>query len=241
MLEWIGFLPLLGLTGNWRGYRMGGKAIGGASMSTDMKKKFEAARAAGKVDEAKAIADKAQEVKDKKKAEKAKKPDSDIAELESSLTGSMKRRYEDAKDRGDKAEAKEVLDIIRDRNAKNKDRADKGYKNGGTQELIQKMDLTANAPKSGAIKAWRDAPGDQQAALNAAHYYARKEKTPAYMFDGNSFMTRVNRITTDPKELQELARSSNRLGKAENGQKWAPAVKVMPDGKLEQHRIYIWD
>ena len=51
---------------------MGGKAIGGASMSTDMKKKFEQARAAGKVDEAKAIADKAQEVKDKKKAEKAK-------------------------------------------------------------------------------------------------------------------------------------------------------------------------
>ena len=73
MLEWIGFLPLLGLTGNWRGYRMGGKAIGGASMSTDMKKKFEQARAAGKVDEAKAIADKAQEVKDKKKAEKAAK------------------------------------------------------------------------------------------------------------------------------------------------------------------------
>ena len=72
MLEWIGFLPLLGLTGNWRGYRMGGKAIGGSSMSTDMKKKFEAARASGKVDEAKAIADKAQEVKDKKKAEKAK-------------------------------------------------------------------------------------------------------------------------------------------------------------------------
>ena len=62
----------VGLTGNWRGYRMGGKAIGGASMSTDMKKKFEAARASGKVDEAKAIADKAQEVKDKKKAEKAK-------------------------------------------------------------------------------------------------------------------------------------------------------------------------
>ena len=51
---------------------MGGKAIGGSSMSTDMKKKFEAARASGKVDEAKAIADKAQEVKDKKKAEKAK-------------------------------------------------------------------------------------------------------------------------------------------------------------------------
>ena len=72
-IEWIGILPVLGLTGNWRGYRMGGKAIGGASMSTDMKKKFEQARAAGKVDEAKAIADKAQEVKDKKKAEKAAK------------------------------------------------------------------------------------------------------------------------------------------------------------------------
>ena len=73
MLEWIGFLPLLGLTGNWRGYRMGGKAIGGANMSTDMKKKFEAARASGNMDQAKAIADNAQEVKDKKKAEKAAK------------------------------------------------------------------------------------------------------------------------------------------------------------------------
>ena len=67
MLEWIGFLPLLGLTGNWRGYRMGGKAIGGASMSTDMKKKFEAARASGNMDQAKALADKAQDVNDKKK------------------------------------------------------------------------------------------------------------------------------------------------------------------------------
>ena len=72
MLEWIGFLPLLGLTGNWRGYRMGGKAIGGASMSTDMKKKFEAARASGNMDQAKALADKAQKFNDDKKAEKAK-------------------------------------------------------------------------------------------------------------------------------------------------------------------------
>ena len=72
-IEWIGVIPLLGLTGNWRGYRMGGKAIGGASMSTDMKKKFEAARASGNMDQAKAIADNAQEVKDKKKAEKAAK------------------------------------------------------------------------------------------------------------------------------------------------------------------------
>ena len=71
-LEWIGVIPLLGLTGNWRGYRMGGKAIGGASMSTDMKKKFEAARASGNMDQAKALADKAQDVNDKKKAEKAK-------------------------------------------------------------------------------------------------------------------------------------------------------------------------
>ena len=71
-IEWIGILPVLGLTGNWRGYRMGGKAIGGASMSTDMKKKFEAARASGNMDQAKALADKAQDVKDAKKAEKAK-------------------------------------------------------------------------------------------------------------------------------------------------------------------------
>ena len=71
-LEWIGILPVLGLTGNWRGYRMGGKAIGGASMSTDMKKKFEAARASGNMDQAKALADKAQKFNDDKKAEKAK-------------------------------------------------------------------------------------------------------------------------------------------------------------------------
>ena len=51
---------------------MGGKAIGGSSMSTDMKKKFEAARASGNMDQAKALADKAQDVNDKKKAEKAK-------------------------------------------------------------------------------------------------------------------------------------------------------------------------
>ena len=68
MLEWIGLLPLLGLTGNWRGYRMGGKAIGGASMSTDMKKKFEQARAAGDMDKARAMADKAQQFEDAKKA-----------------------------------------------------------------------------------------------------------------------------------------------------------------------------
>jgi hypothetical protein len=72
MLEWIGLLPLLGLTGNWRGYRMGGKAIGGANMPTDLKKKFEAARAAGKVDEANAMADRVQKFNDDKKAEKAK-------------------------------------------------------------------------------------------------------------------------------------------------------------------------
>ena len=68
MLEWLGLIPLLGLTGNWRGYRMGGKAIGGASMSTDMKKKFEQARAAGDMDKARAMADKAQQFEDAKKA-----------------------------------------------------------------------------------------------------------------------------------------------------------------------------
>jgi hypothetical protein len=72
MLEWLGGIALLGLTGNWRGYRMGGKAIGGANMPTDLKKKFEAARAAGKVDEAKTIADRVQKFNDDKKAQKAK-------------------------------------------------------------------------------------------------------------------------------------------------------------------------
>lgn len=73
MLEWIGLIPLLGLTGNWRGYRMGGKAIGGANMSTDMKKKFEEARAAGNMEEVRRIADKTQAFNDAKKAEKAAK------------------------------------------------------------------------------------------------------------------------------------------------------------------------
>jgi hypothetical protein len=67
-IEWIGVIPLLGLTGNWRGYRMGGKAIGDHKMSTDLKKKCEAARASGNMDQAKAIADKAQAAKDKRKA-----------------------------------------------------------------------------------------------------------------------------------------------------------------------------
>lgn len=66
MLEWIGLIPLLGLTGNWRGYRMGGKSIGDHKMSTDLKKKFEQARASGNMDQAKAIADKAHEAKDKR-------------------------------------------------------------------------------------------------------------------------------------------------------------------------------
>ena len=56
-IEWIGVIPLLGLTGNWRGYKMGGKAVGGV-MSADMKGKFEAARAAGDMDKAKSMADK---------------------------------------------------------------------------------------------------------------------------------------------------------------------------------------
>lgn len=91
MLEWIGLIPLLGLTGNWRGYRMGGKAIGGANMSTDMKKKFEAARAAGNMDQAQAIADKTQKFNDDKKAEKAKaKEAKTIADREAESNGSRK-------------------------------------------------------------------------------------------------------------------------------------------------------
>jgi hypothetical protein len=73
MLEWIvRVLPVLGLTGNWRGYRMGGKAVGGANMPTDLKKKFEAARAAGNMDQAKTIADRVQKFNDDKKAAKVK-------------------------------------------------------------------------------------------------------------------------------------------------------------------------
>lgn len=76
MLEWLGLLPFLGLQGNWRGYRMGGKAIGGDNMSTALKKKFEEARAAGNMDEVRRIADKTQSFNDAKKAEKAAKGDS---------------------------------------------------------------------------------------------------------------------------------------------------------------------
>lgn len=64
MLEWIGLLPLLGLQGNWRGYRMGGKAIGGV-MSADMKDKFEQARASGDMAAVKTLADKADAAKPK--------------------------------------------------------------------------------------------------------------------------------------------------------------------------------
>jgi hypothetical protein len=83
MLEWIGFGLLLGLTGNWRGYRMGGKAIGGSNMSTDIKKKFEQARASGNMDQAKTIADKAQKAKEDKKAEKSNVPVGSIVALRS--------------------------------------------------------------------------------------------------------------------------------------------------------------
>jgi hypothetical protein len=82
MLEWIGLLPLLGLTGNWRGYRMGGKAIGGNNMSTDMKKKFEAARAAGDMDKAKALADKVAG-----KAEEREKEKPVVKPIEKEATG----------------------------------------------------------------------------------------------------------------------------------------------------------
>jgi hypothetical protein len=51
---------------------MGGKAIGGSNMPTDLKKKFEAFRAAGDMDKAHAIADRVQKFNDDKKAQKAK-------------------------------------------------------------------------------------------------------------------------------------------------------------------------
>jgi hypothetical protein len=86
MLEWLGGIALLGLTGNWRGYRMGGKAIGGSNMPTDLKKKFEAARAAGDMDKARGMADRVQKFNDDKKAEKAKtiavsQPEGDVLTL----------------------------------------------------------------------------------------------------------------------------------------------------------------
>jgi hypothetical protein len=71
MLEWLGLIPLLGLQGNWRGYKMGGKAIGGV-MDADMKGKFEAARAAGDMDKAKAMADKVMADKPEKQKGKTK-------------------------------------------------------------------------------------------------------------------------------------------------------------------------
>jgi hypothetical protein len=71
MLEWLGLIPLLGLTGEWRGYRMGGKAVGGV-MAADMKGKFEQARAAGNMDQAKAMADKAHAEKPEKQKGKGK-------------------------------------------------------------------------------------------------------------------------------------------------------------------------
>lgn len=67
MFEWIGLLPLLGLQGNWRGYRMGGKPVGGV-MASEMKGKFEAARAAGDIKAVKTIADKAAAAKPVDKA-----------------------------------------------------------------------------------------------------------------------------------------------------------------------------
>ena len=73
-LEWIGVIPLLpvlGLQGNWRGYKMGGKAFGGV-MDADMKGKFEAARAAGDMDKAKALADKAMAEKPEKQKGKTR-------------------------------------------------------------------------------------------------------------------------------------------------------------------------
>lgn len=47
---------------------MGGKAIGDHNMPTDLKKKFEQARASGNIDQARAIADNAQKYKEDKKA-----------------------------------------------------------------------------------------------------------------------------------------------------------------------------
>lgn len=120
MLEWLGLIPLLGLTGNWRGYRMGGKAIGGANMSTDMKKKFEAARAAGNMEQAKALADKAQSVTDAKKektgrgVEPTMKMNPETGEMTLDYTGMSKAQIKtfEAKLAKESAKAQKELDEI---------------------------------------------------------------------------------------------------------------------------------
>ena len=122
MLEWLGLIPLLGLQGNWRGYKMGGKAVGGV-MSADMKGKFEAARAAGDMDKAKALADKAQAEKPEKQkgkgasaaaaeAKEAKEFSSLIDKNSAALIGMDKKDIDTLKSLNENMTPKEIDRVV---------------------------------------------------------------------------------------------------------------------------------
>ena len=114
MLEWLGLIPLLGLQGNWRGYKMGGKAVGGV-MDADMKGKFEAARAAGDMDKAKAMADKAQAEKPEKEKGKGvseKGVSKLIDKNESALVGMSKKEIDELKGINEKTSVDDMERII---------------------------------------------------------------------------------------------------------------------------------
>ena len=109
-------------------------------------------------------------------------------------------------------------------------------KPAGTTERIKDMGITVES-KSGDITKWRNQPGNQQFALNAAHQYAKKDKRDMFIFDNNSFMSRVLNIADSGSktEMVTKARSSNRLNRAEG---WAPGIRVTPAGKVFQERVY---
>ena len=114
MLEWLGLIPLLGLQGNWRGYKMGGTAVGGV-MDADMKGKFEAARAAGDMDKAKAMADKAQAEKPEKENGKGageKSVSKLIDKNESAFVGMSKKEIDELKGINEKTSVDDMERII---------------------------------------------------------------------------------------------------------------------------------
>ena len=114
MLEWLGLIPILGLQGNWRGYKMGGKAVGGV-MDADMKGKFEAARAAGDMDKAKAMADKAQAEKPEKENGKGageKSVSKLIDKNESAFVGMSKKEIDELKGINEKTSVDDIQRIV---------------------------------------------------------------------------------------------------------------------------------
>jgi hypothetical protein len=120
-IDWIGLLPLLGLQGNWRGYKMGGKAFGGV-MDADMKGKFEAARAAGDMDKAKAMADQAMAEKPEKQkgkgaaaaeAKEAKEFSSLIDKNRDAFVSMTPKEIEALKGLNENMSPKEIGDIVR--------------------------------------------------------------------------------------------------------------------------------